>query len=72
MKYTVKQGKRYRATLSVPFVISNAYIAGRLTQVGFSAVRVEGRGRTRVAVGTWPKADQTADIPSQVSHIEEI
>lgn len=71
MKYTVKQGKRYRATLKVPFVISNAYISGRLTQVGFTSVRCTGKGRTRIAEGTWPRPDQSADLPSQVSHVEE-
>lgn len=71
MKYTVKQGKRYRATISVPFIVSNGYISGKLTQVGFTSVRVSGRGRTRIAEGTWPRPDTTADLPSQISKVEE-
>lgn len=70
--YTVHQGKWYRATLTLGLfeqIVDNDTIARRLEDVGFTQVSVTGSGRTRSAIGFWPHADATAEIPTQVSAI---
>jgi hypothetical protein len=74
-KYTVRKGRRYRATIRLGWaeqVASNEMIANRLRQAGFAEVRVTGSGRTRYAEALWPKDDATAEVPSQVVAIEEV
>jgi hypothetical protein len=67
--FTVRQGRRYRATLRLGFVerlASNDMIAGKLREAGFTEVSVSGSGAERVAEGLWPGPDATANMPSQV------
>jgi hypothetical protein len=74
-KFTVRKGRRYRATIKLTGLkrlASNETIAGLLRKVGFTEVRVEGSGRTRYATALWPKADATADIPPEVEKVEEM
>lgn len=74
-KFTVRQGKAYRATISlglVERVASNQLIASRLVDAGFSDVRVTGSGATRQVEARWSKPDTTADMPAQVASISEI
>jgi hypothetical protein len=74
-KFTVRKGKRYRATIrltGLKKLASNDTIAGVLRSAGFTEVRVEGSGGTRYATALWPKADATADIPPEVVKVEEI
>jgi hypothetical protein len=73
-KFTVRKGRRYRATIKLnglKRLASNETIAGVLRQVGFTEVRVEGSGGTRYATALWPKVDATADIPPEVEKVEE-
>jgi hypothetical protein len=73
--FTVQQGKRYRATISLGFLerlASNETIADRLRQAGFAEVRVSGTGATRDAEGLWPSADATAEMPAQIASVSEI
>lgn len=75
MTFTVHQGRRYRAHLDLSWlesVASNATIANKLEDAGFSQVIVEGTGSTRWAFGTWPHSDTSADLPSQIDRVEEI
>ena len=74
-KFTVRKGRRYRATIrltGLKRLASNETVAGVLRSAGFAEVRVEGSGGTRYAEALWPKADATADIPPEVVKIEEI
>ena len=74
-KFTVRQGRRYRATIKLTGLkrlASNETVAGVLRTVGFAEVRVEGGGGTRYATALWPKADASADIPPEVDRVEEI
>ena len=50
--FTVGQGKRYRAEISLRFferIVSNETIESRLREAGFTDVRVGGSGATRHA-----------------------
>jgi len=70
--FTVKQGKRYRATISLGLVerlASNDMIADRLRTAGFTDITVSGSGATRVAEARWPGADATAEMPSQITDV---
>jgi len=72
--FTVRQGKRYRATLSLGWLdrwASNETIAGKLRDAGFSEVKVEGSGGNRKAEALWPGPDTTAEMPSQIVEVIE-
>jgi hypothetical protein len=74
-KFTVRKGRRYRATIrltGLKRLASNETVAGVLRSAGFAEVRVEGSGGMRYAEALWPKADATADIPPEVVKVEEI
>jgi hypothetical protein len=54
--FTVQQGKRYRATITLGGIerwASNEMIAGKLREAGFSEVVVSGVGNTRTAEAVW-------------------
>ena len=73
--FTVRQGKRYRATVSLSGIerwASNDMIATRLRDAGFSEVSVSGLGTTRMAEALWPGADSTGEMPAQVTEVVEI
>ena len=55
-EFTVREGKRYRATLalnSVERLADNGLIARRFRALGFSKVRVSGAGAMRRVEGFW-------------------
>jgi hypothetical protein len=67
-EFTVHQGKRYRATLSLNSVeqlADNAQIARKFRALGFSGVRVSGAGAIRRVEGIWPRKDVSATLPPQ-------
>lgn len=73
--FTVRRGQRYRATLSLGLLESladNEMIADRLRGAGFADVNVVGSGSTRLAEGSWPSDDASAELPSQVTAVTEI
>lgn len=73
--FTVRQGKRYRATIALKGIerwASNEMIAQRLTAAGFADVVVSGRGDTRTAEAAWPGPDSTGEMPEQVADVVEI
>jgi hypothetical protein len=73
--FTVRQGKRYRATIRLGFLeqlAGNTTIAARLSEAGFADVRVWGAGPVRTAEALWPDADQSADLPAQISSVVEL
>jgi hypothetical protein len=74
-KFTVRKGRRYRATIrltGLKRLASNDTIAGVLRNVGFTQVSVEGSGGTRYAEAVWSRPDATADIPQEVERVEEL
>jgi hypothetical protein len=73
--FTVRQGKRYRATIALGLVerlASNDMIADKLREAGFAEVKVTGGGGMRYAEVLWPGADMTAELPSQVASVAEV
>jgi hypothetical protein len=73
--FTVQQGKRYRATISLGLFerfASNDMIAAKLRDAGFYEVQVSGSGGTRYAEALWPNPDAAAEMPSQIASISEI
>jgi hypothetical protein len=74
-EFTVRQGKRYRATITLNWLeswASNDTIAEKLRAVGFADVSVTGSGFTRVGEATWPGPDATAEMPSQLAEVKEL
>ncbi|MBI1651290.1 hypothetical protein [Hyphomicrobium sulfonivorans] len=73
--FTVRQGCRYRATLTLGMLeslASNTMIASKLEDAGFAEVSVEGQGSVRQATALWPNGDTSAAMPKQVTSVEEI
>ena len=73
--FTVRQGRRYRATISLGMLESfagNEMIADRLQEAGFAEVQVRGEGATRHAEARWPNADASAEMPRQITAVTEI
>ena len=71
-EFTVQQGKRYRAEISLRFferVVSNETIESRLREAGFADVRVKGSGASEAR---WPGPDTTAMMPAQIDSISEL
>ena len=73
--FTVQKGKRYKCRIELGFLesfVSNEDIGDRLVNAGFTDVDVVGEASEREATGTWRNADATAEMPSQITHVEEI
>jgi hypothetical protein len=71
--YTVRKGKRYRATISlgwVQSVASNETVADKFREVGFEEVTVWGSGRRRMGTALWPNEDASAEIPDEITDIQ--
>jgi len=72
--YTVHKGKWYVARLLLSGFnrfATNAMVAERLTNAGFTQVYVEGAGRSRLAIGYWSGEDATAERPTEIVDIIE-
>ena len=73
--FTVRQGGRYRATLTLGWLerwASNEQIAEQLRAAGFSDISVSGSGWTRIAEASWPGPDTTAEMPSQITEVIDL
>jgi hypothetical protein len=73
--YTVRKGKRYRADITLGLlqsVASNDMIADKFREAGFAEVEVRGSGRTRIGEAIWPHDDTSAEIPDEITAVEEI
>src|SRR5262249_60851124 len=74
-EFTVHQGNRYRATLSLNSVerlADNALIARRFRALGFSNVHVSGTGTIRRVEGVWPRKDASAPLPPQIVAVAKL
>ena len=74
-EFTVHQGTRYRATLSLNSVerlADNALIARKFRALGFSNVRVSGTGTIRRVEGVWPRKDASAPLPPQIVAVAKL
>jgi hypothetical protein len=72
--YTVRKGRRYRATIALGLlqsVASNDMIADRFREAGFADVEVKGSGRTRSGHALWPHDDASADIPDEITRLRK-
>ena len=68
-EFTVHQGKRYRATLtlnSVERLADNALIARKFRALGFTSVQVSGAGAMRRVEGVWSRKNASAALPRQI------
>ena len=73
--FTVQQGKRYRATITLGWLerwAGNETIAEKLRAAGFSEVSVSGSGGTRQAEALWAGPDSAGEMPAQVTAVIEI
>lgn len=73
--FTVRQGKRYRASIVLEGIerwASNEIIAKQLSAAGFADVVVSGLGDRRTAEAAWPGPDSTGEMPAQVTEVVEI
>ena len=73
--FTVRQGKRYRASIVLEGIerwASNEIIAKQLSTAGFADVVVSGLGDRRTAEAAWPGPDSTGEMPAQVTEVVEI
>ena len=73
--FTVRQGRRYRATISLGMLqsfASNETIGDKFRALGFTEVAVIGEGDTRTADGVWLLADATAPLPPEITAVTEI
>ena len=73
--YTVRKGKRYRANITLGLlqsVANNDMIADKFREVGFAEVEVTGSGRTRIGEAVWPHGDTSAEIPDEITGVEEV
>jgi hypothetical protein len=67
VKFTVHQGKRYWAAISLGWLESwagNDTVAQKIANAGFTEVEVTGDGREHEARALWPVVEATAEIPS--------
>lgn len=74
VKYTVRKGKWYVARISLSGFnrfATNAMVAAKLENAGFTNVQVEGSGGIRLAIGYWPSDDATAEKPIEIVDIVE-
>ena len=74
-EFTVHQGNRYRATLSLSSVerlADNALIARKFRALGFSNVHVSGAGTIRRGEGVWPRKDASAPLPPQIVAVAKL
>ena len=68
-EFTVREGRRYCATLalnSVEQLADNALIARKFRALGFSGVRVSGTGAKRRVEGVWHLKDASTTLPRQI------
>src|SRR5262249_16256181 len=73
--FTVRQGKRYRATISLAMLerlASNPRVGEKVGAAGFSDVIVTGSGAVRMAEALWPNPDATAEMPNQIAAVVEV
>jgi hypothetical protein len=73
--FTVRQGVRYRATISLGMLqslASNETIGDKFRALGFTEVAVMGEGETRTAEGVWLLADVTAPLPPEITTVTEL
>jgi len=74
-KFTVRQGKKYRATITLSGLeawAGNETVTAKLVDAGFKEVKVTGDGGKRNGEGRWAKPDTTAEIDPHLSGITEV
>lgn len=75
MRYQVDKGRRYRARVSLEgfeALASNEQVSEKFSEAGFVDVTTRGSGSRRDVTGTWPHASAEAEVPEQVTDVEEL
>jgi len=73
--YTVRKGKRYKASIRLGLfqsVASNEQVADKFREAGFTEVSVSGSGRERLGTGLWPHPDASAEVPDEITSVKII
>ena len=73
--FSVRRGHRYKANLSLNMfesLASNAAIAKKFQEVGFSEVKVKGSGKSRQVEAIWPREDASANMPRQILTVVDL
>ena len=73
--FTVVKGKLYKAKIVLEGfeeLASNDMIVDKLQEAGFSNIVVTGNGSEREATARWDGNDTTADIPPEITDIQEV
>ena len=73
--FTVRQGRRYRATITLGMLqsfASNETIGDRFRALGFTEVAVMGEGDNRTVEGLWTLVDATAPLPPEITAVTEL
>ncbi len=74
-RYDLKQGHRYRASISLGLleqIADNETIAAQIRDLGFTDVHVRGGGAARIAEGRWMRSDQLVTVSPRVTELREI
>jgi hypothetical protein len=74
-QFVLCYGRRYRAAISLGMLQSlatNEMIASRLQAFGFTEVIVSGQGGRRTVEVLWLKADVQANMPKEITSVEEM
>lgn len=74
-EFTVRQGRRYRATITLGWLerwAGNDVIVEKLRAAGFSEISVTGSGSTRTAEAVWGGADTTGEMPPQITAVVDV
>jgi hypothetical protein len=75
MKFSLRKGKRYRASVVLGMferMATNEQIAAELRNIGFVHVTVSGQGGVRYVTASWDRPDGERTIPRQVHEIIEL
>ena len=73
--FTLRQGKRYRATIvlhGLEQLASDASLTEKFVGYGFTNVQVVGSGGTRTGEGTWSRPDVPGQIDSHIVSVTQI
>ena len=72
--FTVRRDKRYRATIKLgglKRLAPNDMVADKFREAGFTEVDVSGSGHERQGQGLWPHDDAAAEVPDEITAVEE-
>lgn len=75
MKFNLRKGKRYKASLVLGMfqsAVSNDTLKKELAKVGFTDIVMSGKSYIRYVTASWDRDDAEREIPREVHQIIEI